>query len=134
MVIIDLSSAVSARPVSTSGLQDWDLSKVLGGLIKKRGGIPKIENVKKKLWTCWGYIIHEAFHADTQSTLDGIKDLMSEIRNMDAYMATYADDEQYPVCRLELGLRKFGSCVEAINSANKPAGYGALAGDDGRYH
>ena len=46
---------------------------------------------------------------------------MSEIRNMDAYMATYADDEQYPVCRLELGLRKFGSCVEAINSANKPA-------------
>jgi hypothetical protein len=55
---------------------------------------------------------------------------------MDAYMAKYKDNEQYPMCRLELGLRKFGSCVEAINSANKPARKVdmALDGDDGRYH
>ena len=81
----------------------------------------RLENVKKNCGHAGGLLYTRAFHADKQITLDGIQDLMSDIRNMDAYMATYADDEQYPVCRLELGLRKFGSCVEAINSANKPA-------------
>jgi len=81
----------------------------------------RLENVKKNCGHAGGTLYTRAFHADRQITLDGIKDEMSDIRNMDAYMATYADDEQYPVCRLELGLRKFGSCVEAINSANKPA-------------
>ena len=36
-------------------------------------------------------------------------------------MARYLEEAQFPVCRPQLGLRQCGSCVEAINGANKPA-------------
>ena len=60
-----------------------------------------------------------AFNADKITTLDDIKFEMTE--KMTTYMAKYSDAEQYPVCLPELGLRQYGSCVEAINGANKPA-------------
>ena len=54
----------------------------------------RLENVKKNCGHAGGTLYTRAFHADRQITLDGIKDEMSDIRNMDAYMAKYKGNSQ----------------------------------------